>query len=382
MALFDKKEQGYLGVDIGAHGIKLVELKKSKGRPQLWTYGIASESLDIHPPSVPEKTAEELREEKSQNGKKKKGVVEDPFMNASMNDPRVETYAQMLKDTLKQAKVTSKSAAASLPVSYIFHAVLTLPKVEKKVLDSIVRAEVQKLLSRPVEEMQIVHQVIGSPSSTDKYMRLLVTAAPRNLVSFYSAIFQKAGLQLNELETEAFALQRSLVGRDKATSMIIDIGAERTNFFIIDQGLPMTHRTIQLGGNDITALLEQTLGVNAIMAEQIKQDVANMPTDQIRTEMFAMLFDPIVKEIQYGFDLFLSQSGNVDKRPEKIILTGGSALFPFIRQTLEQAFDMKVFIGDPWARVVYQQGLKPLLDVLGPRMSVSIGLALRGIEKP
>jgi len=31
------KEKSYLGVDIGAHGIKMIELKNTKNRPQLWT---------------------------------------------------------------------------------------------------------------------------------------------------------------------------------------------------------------------------------------------------------------------------------------------------------------------------------------------------------
>jgi Tfp pilus assembly PilM family ATPase len=47
MSVFQKTE-GYLGVDLGAGGIKMVELHKTKGRPQLWTYGIAHQALDIH----------------------------------------------------------------------------------------------------------------------------------------------------------------------------------------------------------------------------------------------------------------------------------------------------------------------------------------------
>ena len=39
MSLFRKKDS-YVGVDIGANGMKLVELHKAKGRAQLWTYGI------------------------------------------------------------------------------------------------------------------------------------------------------------------------------------------------------------------------------------------------------------------------------------------------------------------------------------------------------
>jgi hypothetical protein len=41
---------------------------------------------------------------------------------------------------------------------------------------------------------------------------------------------------------------------------------------------------------------------------------------------------------------------------------------------------LKVYLGDPWARVVYPEELKPVLDEVGARFSVAIGLAMRNIE--
>ena len=43
-----KKSESFLGVDIGSSGIKLLELRKSKGRPQLWTYALVDQPLDIN----------------------------------------------------------------------------------------------------------------------------------------------------------------------------------------------------------------------------------------------------------------------------------------------------------------------------------------------
>ncbi len=378
MSLFSKKEV-CLGVDIGGGGIKLVELHKAKGRPQLWTYGIAEEKLDIHLLETKEKTPEELLYGEGFDFQKKKKVEEEIPV---IDDPRVEKYAELLKTLLKEAKVTTRYASASLPVSYIFHTIINLPAMEEKEVEHIVRAEIKKMLPRPIEEMQIVHQLIPDRTIGEEKkhqpLRVLVTAAPKQLVAFYTSIFQKAGLILRELETEAFALERSLVGLDQATAMVVDMGAERTNFFIIDQGLPLTHRTITVGGNTFDRILQQSLGADIEEVQQLKQDLAHsqkkMPTD-----LFLSILDPVVKEIEYSFDLFLHQTGNEGKRPEKIILTGGSAVFPFILEEIKSKFPLKVFLGDPWARVVYQDGLKTLLDNIGPRMAVSIGMALRNI---
>ncbi len=379
MSLFHKQES-YLGVDIGAFGIKLVELKKTKGRPQLWTYGIADSAMDIHLPDAP-KTPEDLREEKRTVGgeKKSKKKKQDPRIIYGASDPRVNVYAAQLKALMKQANVSTTFATASIPVSHVFHTIVTVPAAPDKEIETYINAELTKVLSKPLEEMQVVHQIIPDERKNDKYTRVLVTAAPKTLVAFYSAIFQKAGLELRELETEAFAIERSLVGRDTATMMIVDIGAERTNFFIIDQGLPMTHRSVQIGGSAIERIVTENMGVAEDIADEVKADMGMLTWTKENMKLFESVTDPIIKEVEYSFELFLGQSGNQTKHPEKIVLTGGSSVFPPIQRVLEKAFDMRVFVGDPWARVVYQQELKPILNALGPRMAVSIGLALRNI---
>jgi len=378
MGLFSKQES-YVGVDIGAHGIKLVELRKNKGRPQLWTYGILDRGLDIHIPITHEKDVDELLHEDDLTYKKEDAKNFSPaIQEAVMKDGRVDEYAKLLKTLLKKVKVQTKKATSSLPVSHVFHAIINLPKVETKEIQGIVKAEVSKMLPRPVEEMQIVHQEIPvEEEKKQKYMRILVTAAPKALVAFYTSIFERAGLELQELETEAFALSRSLVGNDKTVSMVVDIGAERTNLFIIDNSIPVTHRSLHLGGNDIDAVFAKQLGLSEDMMGQIKKDLSHEAKHNLDSKVFSHIFEPIAKEIEYGFDLYIKQSGNEQKRPEKIILTGGSALFQPITDYISERFSLKVFVGDPWARVMYQDGLRSILDEVGPRMSVSIGLALR-----
>lgn len=383
MGLFSKHES-YVGVDIGAHGIKLVELRKNKGRPQLWTYGILDRGLDIHTPITYEKDIDELLHEDdlTYKGEGVKNFIPST-QELVMKDGRVDDYAKLLKFLLKKTKVQATKATSSLPVSHVFHAIINLPKVGPKEIPGIVKAEVSKMLPRPVDEMQIVHQEIPiEEDKKQKYMRLLVTAAPKVLVAFYTTIFQRAGLELQELETEAFALSRSLVGSDKTISMIVDVGAERTNLFIIDNSIPVTHRSLHLGGNDIDGVLAKQLGLSQEMMGQIKKDLFHEAKHNLDNKVFSHIFEPIAKEIQYGFDLYLKQSGNEQKRPEKIILTGGSALFQPLVDCITQTFSFKVFVGDPWARVMYQDGLRSILDEVGPRMAVSIGLALRNFGSP
>ena len=90
---------------------------------------------------------------------------------------------------------------------------------------------------------------------------------------------------------------------------------------------------------------------------------------------------PILEEIRYSFNMYQSQeNGNMQKRIEKIILTGGSSLLPRLPEFFTQELNVNTYLGDPWARIVYPTDLRPVLDELGPRFAVAIGCAMRETE--
>jgi len=373
------KPKTKLGIDIGAGGIKLVELQKKKGRPVLFTYAIAPENLSIHPKESMVKKPEDLLD----NGQPEKDHHDPEMQDSELSEERIQKYATVLKEALKKAKVVSRSATVSLPVSSVFHAVVTLPKMDKKSFDSVLKAKVQKLVPLPLEKLSLDYQVINDDKK-NKTQKILVNAVEKKRVSFYAKIFQAAGLTLESLEPESTALTRTLIGKDKSVSMIVDIGAKRTNFFIVDNGYPITHHSTEVGGEKVNMILQNRLGIEAELIEGVKKDLSNAILFDKNAlekekflEMLAPVIDPIVKEIDYGFEVYLRQQGNEGKIPEKIILTGGGAIFPFLTEYIEEKFNKKCFLGDPWARIVHQQSLQPLLNKIGPRMSVSVGLALR-----
>ncbi len=380
--MFFSKQTSYLGVDFGAHGIKIVELKKEKNRPVLFTYGSSSQKKNIHKLfSNKEKTMEDLVKNKNISTSENM-VIEVP----GIEDPKqVDLYAADLKAMCKACKTVSTLATASLPISAVFHTVINLPPMDKKEFDITLKAQIKKLLPLPIEEMALDYQIIKNGNG--KNQRVIVNAVNKKLVTFYTQVFTKAGLTLEALEPESTALARSLVGKDEAVTMVIDMGAERTNFFIIDKGAPITHHSLVLGGDRIDVLIQKNLGINEEDIEQVKADLFRFYNsagkNSLDKEKFLTLLnpvlDPIIKQIEYGFDVYLHQTGNEEKKPEKIILTGGAAVLPYLAQFLAEKFKLRCFLGDPWARLVYQEKLKPVLNEMGPRMSVAIGLAMRKI---
>lgn len=347
------KPQSYLGVDIGTHGIKLVELQKRGKRAHLFTYAY---------------TDKELAQNKNEGG----------FLEAG-------TAAELLKKMIKQSRAISRQAMAALPASTVYNSLVTVPVFSKKEeKDVFIRREAEKLSPWPLTEAVLDWKIIRVDNHKEKTEAALITVAPKKLIAFYSELFKMAGLTLLSLETEATALISALIGRDPSPILLIDLGATQTDFFVVEKGAPMSFHTLKLGGRQFTEIIKNTLGVDEAEAEQIKHDLPIQGLNHQPLRDFPVIFEPIisslVETIRYSLEIYRKQKGDENAKPEKIILSGGGALVPYLDSHLSELLNLKVYIGDPWARIIYDQRLKSTLDVIGPRFSIPLGLALKKIE--
>lgn len=280
--------------------------------------------------------------------------------------------------------------------------------MNEKDLESAIKWEAKKVIPMPVEDMILDSKILEdffpdpatkkgqkidnnedfskkgflkiSRTKKKKNLKVLLTAAPKDLVKRYMAIFKSAGLSLLSLDTESFALIRSLVGNDRSPLMIVDIGSIVTNISVVANSVPILNRSIDIGGLTITKAIANSLNVNLERAEQFKYDIGMSPERKGQGSVPTTIentLTPIVDELRYSLNLYRDRG---QKDIEKIILTGGSSLLLNLPQYLSNLLNLRVFLGDPWSRVVYPEELKPVLDEIGPRYSVAVGLAMRDIE--
>jgi len=363
MGLFSSHES-YLGVDIGNSALKIVELSNNKGQPKLATYGYIEQGHEVL------KTGNE--------GAKEKAI-------------------QSLKLVCRQARTTTNKAIAALPSYTVFSSIISLPEMSKKELGAAVQWEAKKIVPMPLEEMILDWKILDNFSDNikttkivdnngadiktagKKFLKILITAAPQNLVARYLEIFKSAGLELISLETEAFALERVLVGHEKEPVMIVDIGAATTNISVNVSSVPLINRSIDLGGQTITKTIANSLNVDMERAEQFKRDFGLDTSSQAASQIpkrIEFMVASVVNEIRYVLNLYQNQSqGSI----EKIILTGGSSFLPHLAEFFKKTLNTEVYIGDPWAKIMYPIELAPVLSEIGPRMSVAVGLAMREI---
>ena len=372
MGLFGKKKEerfeGMLGVDVGTSGIKVVEIVPEKGRLRLSRYGYSEPAGEV---------------------KAESALIDDPAK-----------AADTLKRILKESNIRSTHAVASLPSSKVFHAMITLPvpKSPKEDLKPLIEAQARKLLPLPLEEMILDSNILdkdllpkqeaekqqealqAAGDKSKKYIRVLLTGAPKVLVAKYVEVFRLAKIELVSLETEIFAVIRSLVGKDKSRIMIVDMGAERTNIAVVDKGVPYLTRGIKSGGNAVTMALAASMGVSFEEAEAMKRDLSFSSTQDLPAPL-EQAVKPILHEIKYALQLYAEQDFHDNSSVEKIIITGGSSHVPGLIPYLTTALNVNVYHGDPWARVATVAEARPVLDEVGPRLAVAIGLSMRGKDE-
>ena len=349
MKIFHSKES-YVGIDIGSSSIKIVELKKEGGKARLLTYGFSENPLDLD----------------------------------KMNNQEI---ADVINEIYKKSDIVSRQTVSALSTFSVFSSIISLVGLGKKEkdIDSAVQWEAKKVIPLPLEEIILDWKKINNSKKNEKTIKekdikVLLTGAPKILVKKYVEIFKLAKINLLSLETETFALIRSLLGNDKSTVMIVEIGASTSNVTIVKESIPLLSRSVDVGGVTITGAISNNLNIGKERAEQFKYDMGIGTTDSQEESIPKTIIEtisPIVNEIKYTIDTFQNKS---DNKVEKIILTGGSALLSNLPGYLSKLLNLNVIIGDPWHRVSYPVDLEPSLKELGPRLAIAIGLAMREIE--
>jgi len=370
--------KSYLGINLGNGGVKVVELAAQGHRPRLVTYGYTETPVDLIKPLEPEQELE-------------KAII-------------------VLNKVVSESKTESRRVIAALPSFAVFSSIISLPNMSKDELAQAINWEAKKFVPLPIEDMVLdwrpldehkeglgvfgrkkKEDLSGSTDSSlikeisssmkggnPKQQKVLVTAAPKDLVDRYIRLFKASELELIALETEGFALERALIGRDPSMIMVVNMGSYSTDIAIIESGIPVLTRSVDVGGETITQAVAKSLNIDNHRAEQFKRDIGFI-SKEINSipKVIETTINPIINEIKYSFDLYLGQHKQVSI--EKIILTGGSSTLPGLVGYLKKILNINVFVGDPWARTIYPLELKPVLQEIGPRFAVSVGLAMREI---
>jgi type IV pilus assembly protein PilM len=356
------KNKSVLGIDVGPSSIKIVQLKKKRGRAILETYG----ELSLGPYA---------------------GVE----IGRSTNLP-TEKIAEAVIDVLRESNTTTNRCGISIPMGSSLVSFIKLPKVDEKQLAQMIPLEARKYIPVPISEVSLDYLVIPKNESIaseyqnseekpeEKTIDVLLVVIHNDAMEKNKEITRIAKLDTAFSEIEIFGSMRSVLEPGTAPQMIIDFGSNSTKIYIVERGILRTSHLISRGSQDITLSISKSLGISIDEAEKMKRErgLLQKVGDQMNiNEITSLTLDYIFSEIGR---VLLNYQKKTEKNISKIFLTGGGVLLKGLKEKAESSFSVPVAMADPFSKVEFPAFLENVLKEAGPAFAVSVGLALRRLQ--
>ncbi|MDD5318758.1 MAG: type IV pilus assembly protein PilM [Candidatus Pacebacteria bacterium] len=370
---FKKPETSIIGVDIGGSAIKVVQLRKKKGKAVLETYG----ELALGPYA---------------------GMSVGQVVNLPP-----EKLAEAVRDVLKEAKITTTSAGVAIPFRSSLVSLIEMPAVDEKQLQEMIPIEARKYIPVPISEVTLDWWIVPKEEgreldfveneeddSSEQHIKkaqqktdVLVVSIHNEVLSNYNATVQASGLHTSFFEIEMFSATRALLSQETSPVMIFDMGATGTKIYILEKGVVRTSHIINKGSQDITISISKGMGVSIDQAEKIKRGMVTTGTDD--AEQQKNIYEIISVPLDYIFSeantALLNYQRHYNKTISKVILTGGGSALRGFTELAKANFQAEVVIGDPFAKVQAPAFLEDVLKATGLEFSVAVGLALRKLQE-
>jgi len=357
-----KKDQ-LVGLDIGSHSIKLVEIDYGKQGRVLRNFGMAP---------VPQGAVAE-------------GSIRD-----------MDAVSGAIKGLFRNLRVRNKNVAISLAGFAVIAKRITLDKMDESEMEKAIQEEAEKYIPYDINEVNLDFSILNPEGETregseqaeeskaSKQMDVLLVAAKKDIVEEHVELIRAAGLNPGVLDADVFALQNAVeisIDRPEGNYVIITIGAGELGINVVYGGLSAFSRDSSYGGAQITGAIMSEYGVDFDEAEKIKLGGADLD-DPKKEGLGKIVMNEVsswAKEIKRALDFVVTTYP--DKAINEIVLAGGGSRIKGLRSYLEQETNIPVVYLNPFRNLVAnsKQFDVDYLDYMAPQAGVAVGLALRSL---
>lgn len=357
MGLFSKKTN--VGVDIGHHSIKVMQLEKS------------GDSYKVSKFATAPTPKEAIRD----------GVVVDPAL-----------MGLVLKQLLKESHISATSALIAVAGGSVIVRPVRIPKMAEATLRRSMKLEAGRYIPSSTEDSYIEFEIVGD--AEDNQMDVLMVAAPKDIVESRMQACAEAGLDTEAVDVAVFAAYRALVEADptkdysETTVALIDIGASTTSVSVVHKGAFVMSRTIPNGGHVLTEALTSYFKISDEDAESGKAqlDFSELMHDEKPKEnpplrVLQPHVDDLVREIRRSLNYYQSQQaeGAQANTVDALLLTGGGAKMTGLSAYLSHKLGIQLIEADVYQNPRFLHAGDEGQN--GSDLSVVTGLALRPYGK-
>jgi type IV pilus assembly protein PilM len=364
-SLFSKEAKSVLGVDIGTSSVKVVQLRRDKGRVILETYG---------------------------------AIALGPYAGVEIGRATslpAEKIAEALKDVIREANVTTTDAAVAIPYSSSLVSIIRLPATVEKQLAQVVPIEARKYIPVPINEVLLDWFVVSDSkkASADGKIELLLVAIHNDTIAKFRSIASEAALVPGFFEIEVFSGVRAALDHGLAPVAVIDLGAATTKFYVVERGLIRESHIINHGGQDLTLNASRALSLTVVQAEERKRKYglsgegpaqapgASLPSGQAGADIkksFEFSLAPMISELTRTISSWETRNGQT---LSALVLTGGGATLRGLKEFMQSKVSTEIRLADPFGKTQAPAFLEAILKDAGPEFSVAVGLALRRLQE-
>lgn len=351
-----KIKKSFLGIDIGTTSIRVVELTRMGNNFKLENYG---EVITSSIPQASFRTGEGT--------------------SLTLSD---EEVARVIRTILREAEIQTKEVNFSIPDFSSFFTSFEVPSMTKEELSRVIKYEARAYVPLPISEVALDYSTIREEPAAElkKQIKVLVTAIPNEVVGQYRQIASLARLDLKALEAEAFALGRAVAKKEAKAVCVIDVGARSTTINILDKGNLKVSHSFNVSGSELTEVLSRSLSIEYNQAEELKKNsgiIFSPESSQDTKDILLPIINAVILETRRVIENYYQIEV---QRTEKIILAGGSARLPGLKDYFSAELKQAVEIANPFIGISYPPVLEEILKEMGPSYAIAVGLALRGLE--
>jgi type IV pilus assembly protein PilM len=350
-----------VGLDIGSHSVKLVEIEHEKRGRVLKNIGII-------------------------------GIPHESVVEGSIREMQV--VASAIKKLFRGLKVRNKKVATSISGYSVIIKKVSIPKKDQLDLEKTVQQEAEEFIPFDIKDVNLDFDVLAPQQGTseeeegekdDSRTDLVLVAAKKAVVEEYIRLLDLAGLTPMVLDVDAFALENALeMGmadpEESGCNAIVHIGAEELIINIVNRGASIFTRDSNYGGSQINLAIMGSLDVTYEEAERIK--LGGIPLDEHKqtvTDIFLTTTASWIQEIRRALEFVASTYP--DLTINRIILSGGSCRLPGLRELLARETALEVVEFNPFKDLIVDERQFDLkyLKYMAPQVAVAVGLALRSV---
>lgn len=363
-SLFGKSNKG-IGVEIAPQRVNVVQLRKQR-------QGLKLDALTSV--SVPE------------------GV----FVEGQIADP--PAMAQLIQQALGEAKIKTTRVATAVPGRDSIVRLIPVPAEldDKELRDMVLNHEASLYLPYPREEADVDYQKLGYFVDEDgiEKVQVMLVATRKEVTDTYVSTFEQAGLQVDVLEINSFALIRTIreqlrqFGPQEAV-VLVDIEFDSTEIAIVVNGVPQFSRTVPIGTFQLQTALSRAMNLPASREMDLLQGmvIPQTPVDsggrtgqtEVNPGMAAMLrvLGELTDELRRSIDFYLNQSENLEVA--QIMLAGPGGGLTQLDEFFTQRLSLPTTQVDPVVALSLQIDEEKYPQVQRPGLGIVLGLGMREV---